>query len=101
MTFLEKYDEKSARNHVKRLVDILEKPPILTLVTHAGLPEESMTATPRSRSASHASQNNAQDGSEVPDQNAAANEEEKASAASATQASSVQQPPQEPMSEQE
>ena len=45
----DKYDEKSARSHIKKLVDILEKPPVLTLITQ-GPGEEPASATPRSRS---------------------------------------------------
>ena len=81
LNILDKYDERSARQHVKRLVDILEKPPILTLLTQNGPEEATLAATtPRSRSQSQASQNNAQDGAEVPDQNAASS-----TAASATE----------------
>jgi len=56
----DKYDERSARSHIKRLVDILEKPPVLTLTTQGAGDEASTAAgssTPRSRSQSHASQN--------------------------------------------
>ena len=67
------YDEKSATQHIKRLVDILEKPPVLTLVTQ-GQEESIAGAASRSRSQSQASQNNAQDGSEVADADAASEE---------------------------
>ena len=62
----DKYDERSAHTHIKRLIDVLEKPPVLSIATSG--PEEPAT-TPRSRSASQASANasNAQDGSEMPD----------------------------------
>jgi len=70
---VEKYDERSARNHIKRMVEVLETPPVLSLITQGPAIEESIT--PRSRSQSQASQNNAQDGSDVPDNNGAEEEQ--------------------------
>lgn len=35
----EKYDEKSARQHIRRVKDILSNPPVLTAQTDAGLHE--------------------------------------------------------------
>ena len=49
----DKYDERSARSHVKRLVDILERPPVLTVATQS--PSEE--TAPRSRKMSLSSQN--------------------------------------------
>ncbi len=56
------------------MVDILEKPPVLNMVTKSPTDQELVPA-PRSRSASHASQNNAQDGSEQPDKEEDAREQ--------------------------
>ena len=53
----DKYDEKAARTHIKRLVDILEKAPVLTnsvAVAQQGATKESPVKT-RSRSSSMAS----------------------------------------------
>ena len=65
----DRYDEGSARTHIKRLVDILERPPVITMVNQGPADEaaQPQPKTPRSRSQSQASQNNGQDGSEVPD----------------------------------
>ena len=78
----EKYDEKSARQQVKRLVDILQTPPVLTMVTNTsqasgilGGDEQSTSQSvkARSRSQSLSSENakkraeNTQDGTDMPD----------------------------------
>lgn len=35
MSIADKYDEKSARNHIRRVKDILNSPPVLTAQTEA------------------------------------------------------------------
>jgi hypothetical protein len=35
--FIEKYDEKNARQHIRRVKDILSSPPVLSAQTEAGL----------------------------------------------------------------
>ena len=51
--FKERYDEKSAQTHVKRLISILEKPPVLTVI--AADPADSEATKPRSRASSNIS----------------------------------------------
>jgi len=54
----DKYDEKAARTHIKRLVDILEKAPVLTnnvATVHQQATAKESPIKPRSRSASNVS----------------------------------------------
>lgn len=60
----ERYDEKSARTHIKKFVDILEKPPVLTMAAKS-LQEATEETQTRSRSASAASPRHSKPGEEA------------------------------------